>query len=54
MGDNIIISNIEFIYNRLFQIDLYNESRDEHYRLFAKKEELYDMLNSAISNSEVK
>lgn len=27
MGDKIVISNIEFLYGRLFQIDLHNESK---------------------------
>ena len=27
MGDKIVISNIEFLYGRLFQIDLYNEKK---------------------------
>ena len=49
MGDKIVISNIEFLYGRLFQIDLYNEKKDEYYRVFAEKEELYNMLNSAIA-----
>ena len=48
MGDKIIISNIEFLYGRLFQIDLHNESKNEYYRVFAENKELYDMLISAI------
>lgn len=48
MGDKIVISKIEFLYGRLFQIDLHNESKNEYYRIFAEKEELYNMLNSAI------
>lgn len=48
MGDKIVISKIEFLYGRLFQIDLHNESKNEYYRIFAEKEEFYNMLNSAI------
>ena len=48
MGDKVVISNIEFLYGRLFQIDLLNESKNEYYRIFAEKEELDNMLNSAI------
>lgn len=29
MGDRIVISKIELLYGRLFQIDLHNESKDE-------------------------
>lgn len=48
MGDKVVISKIEFLYGRLFQMDLHNESKDEYYRIFAEKDELYKMLNSAI------
>ena len=48
MGDKIVISKVELLYGRLFQIDLHNESKDEGYRVFADKEDLYNMLNSAI------
>ena len=48
MGDKIIISHIEFLYGKLFQIDLHNESKNEYYRIFVDKEEFYNMLNSAI------
>ena len=47
MGDKIVISKIELLYGRLFQIDLHNESKDEWYRTFADKDELYEMLKNA-------
>lgn len=47
MGDKIVISEIELLYDRLFQIDLHNESKDEWYRVFADKDELYTMLKNA-------
>ena len=48
MGDNIIIEKIEFLYGRLFQIDLYNETKKEHYRVFSEKEELENLLEKAV------
>lgn len=53
MGDKVVISNIKILYGRLFQIDLHNESKNEYYRIFAEKEELYNMLNSAIEKGGV-
>lgn len=47
MGDRVVISKIELLYGRLFQIDLHNESKDEWYRVFADKDELYTMLKIA-------
>lgn len=46
MGDKIVIAKIELLYGRLFQIDLHNESKDEWYRVFADKNELYTMLQN--------
>ena len=47
MGDKIVIKEIEFLYGRLFQIDLHNESKDEWYRVFIDKDELYKMLKES-------
>jgi hypothetical protein len=47
MGDKVVITKIEFLYGRLFQIDLHNESKDEHYRFFVDKDELYKMLKES-------
>ena len=52
MGDKIVISKIELLYGRLFQIDLYNESKDEWYRVFADKDELYTMLKNSEKGGE--
>ena len=47
MGDKIVIEKIEFLYGRLFQIDLHNESKDEYFRVFVDKDELYKMLKES-------
>lgn len=47
MGDKIVIAEIELLYGRLFQIDLHNESKDEWYRVFADREELYAKFRNA-------
>ena len=47
MGDKIVISKIELLYGRLFQIDLHNESKDEHYRVCVDKDEFYTTLKGA-------
>ena len=47
MGDKIVIKEIEFLYGRLFQIDLHNENKDEYYRVFVDKDELYKMLKES-------
>ena len=47
MGDKVVIFEIELLYGRLFQMDLHNESKDEWYRVFADKDELYAMLKKA-------
>ena len=54
MGDNIIIEKIEFLYGRLFQIDLYNETKKEHYRVFSEKDELENLLKKAVWQEKVK
>ena len=52
MGDRVIISNIEFLYEKLFAIDLHNDSKNENYRIFVEKDEFYNMLNSAIEKGD--
>ena len=52
MGDRINIKKIEFLYGRLFQIDLYNETKQEHYRTFVEKDELNVLLQKAIEQGE--
>ncbi|MBQ8289343.1 MAG: hypothetical protein IJY01_00525 [Clostridia bacterium] len=47
MGDKVTIKEIELLYGRLFQIDLHNESKDEWYRVFIDKDELYKMLKES-------
>ena len=47
MGDCIRITVIKFIHNELYQIDLYNETKNEYYRLFASKDELENKLKTA-------
>lgn len=47
MGDRIRITKIEFIHNELYQIDLYNETKKEHYRLFASEDEFESKLKAA-------
>ena len=50
MGDCIRITAIEFIHNELYQIDLYNETKNEYYRLFASKDELVKQIEKDILN----
>lgn len=39
MGDRIIVKQIKLLkYGDLYQIDLYNETKDQHYRVFIEKE----------------
>ena len=38
MGDRIVVKQIKLIYGHLYQIDLYNETKDQHYRVFIEKE----------------
>ena len=47
MGDKVAIKEIELLYGRLFQIDLHNETKDEWYRVFIDKDELYKMLKES-------
>ena len=52
MGDKIVILNITFLHNELFRIELHNENKNESYCAFVKKEDFYNMLNSAIEKGE--
>ena len=45
MGDRIVAKQIKLIYGHLYQIDLYNETQDQYYRVFIEKE--------MIDNSEI-
>lgn len=54
MGDKIVILNIIFLHNEFFRIELHNESKNESYYVFAKKEDLYSMLNSATEKGDEK
>lgn len=47
MGDEVIIKTVEFIYGHLYQIDLYNETKKEWYRVFVEEKELNEMLLKA-------
>ena len=40
MGDNIRIEKIEFLYGNLYQIDLFNETKQEWCRTFIDEVEL--------------
>lgn len=52
MGDKIVILNITFLHNELFRIELHNENKNESYCVFVKKDDFYNMLNSAIEKGE--
>ena len=54
MSDKIVILGIVFLYDELFRIELHNESKNEEYCVFVKKEDLYNMLNSAIEKGDKK
>lgn len=47
MGDRIEIEKIEFLYGRLWQIDLYNVTKKEYYRFFVEETELTELLANA-------
>lgn len=47
MGDKIVIKEIAFIQDSLYQIDLYNETKKEWYRVFADKDELENKMRIA-------
>lgn len=55
MGDKIVIKKVEYLDytgsewgdKRLYQIDLYNENKDEHYRTFIDSELFEEMLKQA-------
>lgn len=47
MGDKIVIKEIDFIQGSLYQIDLYNETKKEWYRVFADKDELENKMRVA-------
>lgn len=49
MGDNIVIKAVEFLYGHLWQIDLYNETKKEYYRVFSENDELIFMMAIAKS-----
>jgi hypothetical protein len=38
MGDEVVIERIEFLYGHLWQIDLYNKTKNEHYRAFCENQ----------------
>ena len=50
MGDRIVIEAIEYLYGHLWQIDLYNETKKEYYRVFAENDELISMMEKAKTN----
>lgn len=52
MGDIITIAGIEFLYGKMFQIDLHNETKNEYYRVFIQKEELEQKLKLAIARGD--
>ena len=54
MGDRVIIKNIEFLYGHLWQIDLYNETKNEHNRTFVENEELGNKMEEALLNYRLK
>ena len=51
MGDNIRIEKIEFLYGNLYQIDLFNETKQEWYRTFIDEVELMKKISNAMASS---
>lgn len=48
MGDKVTIQKIEYLeVQDIYQIDLYNETKNEHYRVFVDGEELHLALDVA-------
>lgn len=47
MGDRIEIEKIEFLYGRLWQFDLYNVNKKEHYRFFIEEAQLVKLQAEA-------
>lgn len=43
MGDSVVIEKIDFLYGHLWQIDLYNETKNEHYRVFCENQK-FEMM----------
>lgn len=48
MGDRVVIKSVEFLYGHLWQIDLYNETKNEYYRTFIENEKLRDMMEETL------
>lgn len=44
MGDRIEIKEIRFLYGHLFQIDIYNETKNEEYSVFCEIENFFGLL----------
>lgn len=40
MGDKIIVEKITLLYGHKYQIDIYNEDKDLHQRVFIEKTEI--------------
>jgi hypothetical protein len=51
MGDEIIIVAIEIIYGGLIQIDLKNETKNEHYRAFIEPKDFFSMFGNAMQKN---
>lgn len=51
MGDEIIIMAIDIIYGGLIQIDLKNETKNEHYRVFVDPKDFFSMLGNAMQKN---
>ena len=51
MGDEIIIVAIEIIQGGLIQIDLKNETKNEHYRAFVEPKDFFSMLGNAMQKN---
>ena len=51
MGDEIIIVAIEIIQGGLIQIDLKNETKSEHYRVFVEPKDFFSMFGNAMQKN---
>jgi hypothetical protein len=51
MGDRVEIEKVQFIYGHLWQIDLYNETKKEKYRVFVEEKDLEKILKEAKENA---
>jgi len=51
MGDDIELKAIEVIQDGLFQMDFWNNTKNEGYRVFVKPDELFSMIGVSMQRN---